>query len=376
MIYGALFNCVDTALTIAASMSARNPFMSPFEKRDEADAAKKEFSTEESDHLTTLTAFNKWKELKRSARGKSSIKTFLNESFLSQMTLFQMENLRRQFADLLVDIGFLPKGFRLDGKSRRTSSDAPDTSPNANSENMQLVKAVLCAGLYPNVIIAPRELVSPLNTKKVSECAFRSAKGDSVYLHPSTISFSAKRLSNRYCVYHEIMKTSKIYVRDCTPVGEFALLLFGGSLKLFHEKGIVSIDNWILFRINAKLASILKHLRACMENLLLKKIVSPDEDVTGSSEARGLIQAVSVLLETETNKSNTVKNDGSEIVRPRNGNSDNDDRSGGRSGGRGRGRGRGGGRHGNSDNHDRSGGRGGRGRGRGGGRGRGSGRRN
>ena len=34
MIYGALFNCVDPALTIAAAMSARNPFMSPFDKRE------------------------------------------------------------------------------------------------------------------------------------------------------------------------------------------------------------------------------------------------------------------------------------------------------------------------------------------------------
>jgi len=288
------------------------------------------------------------------------MRTFLDESFLSQMTLFQMEDLRRQFADLLVDIGFLPKGFRVDGKTRQSASVTPDSSPNANSDNMQLVKAVLCAGLYPNVIIAPRELVNPLNTKKVSECAFRSAKGDSVYLHPSTISFSATRFSNRYCVYHEIVKTSKIYVRDCTPVGEFALLLFGGSLTLFHEKGVVSIDNWILFRINAKLASILKHLRACMENLLLKKIVSPDEDVTGSPEGRALIKAVSVLLETETNKANAIRNDGAEIVRPWYGNSDNDDRSRGRGQGRGRGRGRGGGI-----------GRGGRGRGRGG-RGRGS----
>eukprot|EP00957_Ditylum_brightwellii_P053431 4049311-Ditylum_brightwellii.AAC.1 len=41
MIYGALFGCIDPALTIAASMSARNPFMSPFDKRDEADAARK-----------------------------------------------------------------------------------------------------------------------------------------------------------------------------------------------------------------------------------------------------------------------------------------------------------------------------------------------
>ena len=100
MIYGALFGCIDPALTIAASMSARNPFMSPFDKRDAADAAKKEFASENSDHLTTLNAFNQWKEI-RSTNGDRSAQSFLRDSFLSRLTLFQMEDLRKQFADLL-----------------------------------------------------------------------------------------------------------------------------------------------------------------------------------------------------------------------------------------------------------------------------------
>ena len=33
--------CVDPVLTIAAGMSFRSPFLSPMDKRDEADAAKK-----------------------------------------------------------------------------------------------------------------------------------------------------------------------------------------------------------------------------------------------------------------------------------------------------------------------------------------------
>jgi ATP-dependent RNA helicase DHX36 len=57
MIYGSLFGCIDPALTIAASMSARSPFVSPFDKRDEADAARKRFATDGSDHLATLEAF-------------------------------------------------------------------------------------------------------------------------------------------------------------------------------------------------------------------------------------------------------------------------------------------------------------------------------
>jgi hypothetical protein len=32
-----------------------------------------------------------------------------------------------------------------------------------------------------------------------------------------------------------MMKTSKVYIRDCTTVSPFALALFGGTLVLHHE---------------------------------------------------------------------------------------------------------------------------------------------
>ena len=47
--------------------------------------------------------------------------------------------MKSQFTGLLHDTGFVP------------SSDPKDSSANVNSDNMKLVKAVLCAGLYPNV---------------------------------------------------------------------------------------------------------------------------------------------------------------------------------------------------------------------------------
>lgn len=48
--------------------------------------------------------------------------------------------MKKQFAGLLHDTGFIQ------------SSNPEDVAANFNSDNMKLVKAVLCAGLYPNVI--------------------------------------------------------------------------------------------------------------------------------------------------------------------------------------------------------------------------------
>ena len=313
MIYGALFGCTDPALTIAASMSARSPFMSPFDKRDKADEARQLFATEGSDPLTTMTAFDQWKEFRR-ANGDRATNDFLRDSFLSRLTLFQIEDLRKQFANLLVEIGFLPKGFKLiEHRSRGIGGRVVSQSTNVNSENVALIKTIVCAGLYPNIIVAPRNLVDVRpGDKAAGECAFRSLKGD-VYLHPCTISFKAKLLDSRYCCYQEIVKTSKIYVRDCTTVSPIALLLFGGSLEVFHTKHIVTVDKWLQFRIGARPATLVKHLRAQMESLLLRKILSPHDDVTGSKEGQALIRAVSTLL---ANEKLPIFRVGAEIARP------------------------------------------------------------
>ena len=189
MIYGALFGCVDPVLTLAAAMSSRSPFMSPFDQRDQADEARKTFAVVGSDHLTILNAFNQWFELRQKKGGNRVVQSFLKDNFLGRLTLFQIEDLRKQFHSLLIDIGFLRKKFQLKDMNHVN---------NTNSQNTGLIKAVLCAGLYPNIIVGPR-VVAPsiagggkskeINNKNVGEHAFRShTKGD-VYLHPSTIAF-------------------------------------------------------------------------------------------------------------------------------------------------------------------------------------------
>lgn len=41
------------------------------------------------------------------------------------------------------------------------------------------------------------------------------------------------------------VKTSRVYVRDCTVVAPLALLLFGGELNVLHEEGAILVDGWL-----------------------------------------------------------------------------------------------------------------------------------
>lgn len=56
ILFGAIFCCLDSALTIAACLSYKNPFYVPFEKRHEVDP-KQKFFVANSDQLTVLKAY-------------------------------------------------------------------------------------------------------------------------------------------------------------------------------------------------------------------------------------------------------------------------------------------------------------------------------
>ena len=57
MLFGTIFQCLDSVLTMAACLSHKSPFVSPFNKRAEAERRKKEFAICNSDHLTSLLAY-------------------------------------------------------------------------------------------------------------------------------------------------------------------------------------------------------------------------------------------------------------------------------------------------------------------------------
>lgn len=295
IIYGALFSCIEPALTIAAALSSKSPFISSFDNREAADRARQTLSVDGSDHLTILNAFDMWRTM-RTIKGERAASKFVRDNHLSWHTLNQLEEIRNQLFALLCDIGFLSSTNRLMGDKslRNLTVDAA----NVNGTNLDLVKAVLCAGMYPNIILAPKTLVLGVSNNKqaAGEIAFQSRNKGEVYLHPSVLSYSSRSLSSRYCCYHEIMQTRKLYVRDITVVSPFALLLFGGTLQVYHTDGIITIDTWLRFRISRVAATLIKYLRSEMETVLLQKIVSPRQDLAGTQHTKAITDAICALF--------------------------------------------------------------------------------
>lgn len=57
MLYGAIFSCVDAALTMAACLNYKSPFVTPFGKKEIANERKRRFAVGNSDQLTALMAY-------------------------------------------------------------------------------------------------------------------------------------------------------------------------------------------------------------------------------------------------------------------------------------------------------------------------------
>jgi ATP-dependent RNA helicase DHX29 len=141
-----LFKCLDPALTIAATLNSKSPFVAPFGREQEADTIKQSFKKGwsyrdkhddssayipscpigNSDFLTIANVFTIWR---RMSDNPNSARVFCRRNFLSQQvwvltvadyyaythgylsflpqTLQQIEELRQQLYSYLVDTNFV-----------------------------------------------------------------------------------------------------------------------------------------------------------------------------------------------------------------------------------------------------------------------------
>jgi HrpA-like RNA helicase len=288
MLFGAIFRCLEPTLVIAASLAFRSPFFSPFDKRDEADAVKKSFEPL-SDHLTLLKAYTGWEKARRTS--KQEEREYLHVNFLSGQTLRMIEKMKTQFKQLLQEIRFY---------DRRQEAEQ-----NANSGNIGLVRAILVAGLYPNVIKLDAgggggkkggkggKGGPKLKTRSIEQ----GGREEMVEMHPSSVLYGCTAFPTNFLIYHEKVKTSKVFVRDASVVSPLALLLFGGRVEVDHMAGVASVDKWLRLDVAAQHAVLVVALRNKLQEIMRAKIEDSTLNLFRDERATKVISAVNTLIE-------------------------------------------------------------------------------
>ena len=239
-------------------MTERSPFMSPMDKRDQANEAKASFADprSQSDHITLINAFNGW-AAERERGGYRAADDFCMRSFLSMRTMKTIAEMKHKLRRVLVDAGFEEAGGGGGGRGGRGGGrggggrrggrrgggrGASPGSADRNADNMKLVSALVVAGLYPDVarvehpearykMVIGGAIAKDHEAKKIR---FYGSEGR-LFLHPSSVNFQVQLYRHLCVAYSEKVRTSKIFIRDVTVASPYALLIFGGEPRLHFE---------------------------------------------------------------------------------------------------------------------------------------------
>ncbi|XP_049420392.1 ATP-dependent RNA helicase DHX8-like [Epinephelus fuscoguttatus] len=168
--------CSEEMLTIVSMLSVQNIFYRPKDKQAQADQKKTKFSQLEGDHLTLLAVYNSWKNNKFS-------NPWCFENFIQARSLKRAQDIRKQMLSIM-------DRHKLDVVS-------------CGKATVQVQKAI-CSGFFRNT------------ARKHPHDGYRTLIDQQVvYLHPSSTLFNRQP---EWLVYHELVLTTKEYMREVTTI--------------------------------------------------------------------------------------------------------------------------------------------------------------
>ncbi|KAG0493451.1 hypothetical protein HPP92_004445 [Vanilla planifolia] len=261
----------EEELTIlVAGLSVRDPFLSPFDKKDLADSAKAQFSCQDySDHLALIRAYEGWKEAERDHLGYD----YCWKNFLSAQTLKAIDSLKKQFLFLLKDTGLVDENLSTSNKWSR-------------DEN--IVRAVICAGLFPGIC-------SVVNKER--SIALKTMEDGQVMLYSNSVNGKEAKIPYPWLIFNEKVKVNSVFLRDSTAISDSVLLLFGGNICRGGLDGhLKMLAGYLEFFMTPDLAYTYVTLRKELEELILSKLQNPRMDTQTWEE---LLQAIRLLASSD-----------------------------------------------------------------------------
>ncbi|PHH88822.1 hypothetical protein CDD83_7003 [Cordyceps sp. RAO-2017] len=314
MVLGAILGCLDDCVTIAAILSTRSPFLSPQEKRDEAREARMRFSSGDGDLVTDLTAFQHWDGLLREGTPQRLVRAFCEDSFLSYQTLTDIANTRTQYYTALSETGIVAAGTGLGSGGRgggggggggrgRGGGGGGGGPPAATARDAQLLRALVAAAFTPQtarIQYPDKKYANSMSGAMELDPEARAIKffnedNGRVFMHPSSTLFGSQGFTGNaaYMSYFSLIATSKIFIRDLTPLNAYALLLFCGSIELDTLGRGLLVDGWIRLRGWARIGVLVARLRGMVDELIVRKVERPELELGGSK----VIEMVRKLVE-------------------------------------------------------------------------------
>ncbi|XP_021896216.1 DExH-box ATP-dependent RNA helicase DExH5, mitochondrial isoform X1 [Carica papaya] len=245
LILGAILNCLDPVLTIVAGLSVRDPFLTPLDKKDLAEAAKSQFSHDHSDHLALVRAYEGWKDAERDLAGYE----YCWKNFLSAQSMKAIDSLRKEFFSLLKDTGLI---------------DGNISNCNAFAHDEHLIRAVICHGLYPGIC-------SIVHTER--SFSLKTMEDGQVLLYSNSANARESKIPYPWLIFNEKIKVNSVFLRDSTAISDSILLLFGGFISRGDADGhLKMLGGYLEFFLKPAVAEMYQTLRKELDELIQIKV--------------------------------------------------------------------------------------------------------
>ncbi|PAA71102.1 hypothetical protein BOX15_Mlig015005g2, partial [Macrostomum lignano] len=326
------FSCLDPVLTIAASLSHRTPFETPLGAEQEVKQCKLQLAEGcESDHLLLWLAYKAWYRTKRN-RGLNAAYDFARRNYLSPTVLQTIEELKAQLTDQLAQYMSMSDQFydeeaqsessvsdqsvnrsdesvnrsdqsvnrsdqsvnrsdqsvnRFDQSVNRSDQSAKPltlrrsrSTPsiqltsdhpllNRNSHRLELIRAVVTAGLYPNIVRC-KSLKSKKAVGRPGEPSYELPQGSVAcgFEEPAWLAYFEKCLLND-------RRTVSLF--DASLTRPIHLLFCCAQARHSHECGVqlAVLDDWIRLAATPAAFSTVLVLRHRLDLLLADLIHRP-----------------------------------------------------------------------------------------------------
>ncbi|CAG8438833.1 4023_t:CDS:2 [Dentiscutata heterogama] len=281
VLLGAIFQCLDPILTIGASMASKNPFLSPPYAKDRADEIRFYWSKGLAcDHFAVLNVYNAWYEFQSSGSLHAANK-FCTENLLSKPCLQTIEQIKIQLLSLLERAGVVPK---RDYNRRDLALGPPEY--NLNSNCIPLLRALICAGVYPNIAL------------KTSKKTFRTRHENATFIHPASVNYKerAARLAATIKNSHILKQSSEfdenliapigtlyaysskvkasghqVFLRSTTRIDPLSTILFGGEIRSNQSNNFnLIVDDWLQFSGENNSFTLVNKLKILLDQCLTR----------------------------------------------------------------------------------------------------------
>ncbi|ODH40223.1 hypothetical protein ACO22_01676 [Paracoccidioides brasiliensis] len=280
IIYGAFFKCLDSAVSIAAILSSKSPFVNTVGSNSQRELAKLSFKRGNSDLLTIYNVYLAWKR-HRSTPGMSEY-AFCRKNFLSPQTLLNIEDIKLQLLVLIVDAGLII----LDSAEQESLKRARFTDrqrhfftvpkwADINSANDIIINSVIAWSFYPKLL--SRDGKGWRNV----------ANNQTVSLHVSSVNQRLDAPLEWLSFYHIMQSRSRcLNARETSPVEDFAISLLCGDVEFKLFAGIIALDGArIRFSVKDwKSMLAIKALSTRIRNILSTNIRNPQKELAPNEQ--------------------------------------------------------------------------------------------